>query len=99
MASDEDVISEYIEIIHHIKELEDKKRLLRDELSAQLHTASELPGRKWDFPEAVVEIVKGRTTQKLDRTKLVRQGVTAKILDSATVSNIGLPSLRITPKP
>lgn len=92
----EHAVEQYLELQREIGELEQRKKLLRDQIHSELHVESADPGMTWEYRGGKAELCKGRTTIKLDRKKLVLQGVTAEVLDRATSTTTGTPSLRIT---
>jgi len=88
-------VADYVELQAEANEIDSKKKLLRDKILGQLGPDSE-PGTTWSYSGAKVEICKGRVSKKIDRKKLVLAGITKDVLDKATVTTTGNPSLRIT---
>lgn len=75
--------------------LDKESDTLREELAGVLAANTVTQPTTWEVGPAKVTWVKGREKQSLDRGKLVRLGVTADILDKATVKSVGRPSIRI----
>lgn len=89
-----DAVGTYMGLKAQIDALEERKAAVRETIE-QLLTGE--PGETWEFPGlATVTVVKGRVSEKLDRAKLARAGISADVLDEATVRTEGKPSLRIT---
>ena len=91
-------VKEYLDLATQIDDLKKKQSALKEEIAAELGVLSDpKPGQKWTYNGlGKVEVCKGRTTTRLDRKKLVLAGVTAEVLDKATVSSTAAPSLRIS---
>jgi hypothetical protein len=54
-------------------------------------------GKVWEFPGVgIVAKTKGRRSEKLNRTKLAKAGVSAEVLDACTDISEGDPIIRIT---
>lgn len=97
MTDQEILVHAYLALQEKASQLESEKRILRDQIRAGLGSTLQEPGESVVYGGVgKIEVVKGRTTTKLDRGKLVRSGVTAAILDGATTTKTGEPSLRIT---
>jgi len=92
----EHAVEQYLEIQREIGELEQRKKLLRDQLHDELNVSDADLNTVWDYGAGKVELCKGRKTTKLDRVALVLAGVTAEVLDKATTVSTAKPSLRIT---
>lgn len=95
MKADE-LAKEYLEISEVVKTLETRQSEIREELKGLLRFAEVTDPKTWPLGPAVAVWVKGRVSKILDRSKLVQLGVTAAVLDAATVTTVGGPSLRIT---
>lgn len=90
-------VGTYLALKAQIAGLEAEADVAKAAACEALETASEAPGKTWDFPGlGEVQIVKGRLTEKLDRAVLARAGVDPALLDKATVRTEGKPSVRIT---
>ena len=84
---------EYLALQSNIERLEIEAGRVKDEIKT-LVAESGVPVHK--FEACTVTTVKGRVTEKLDRGKLVAQGVSAEVLEKATVRIEFVPYLRIT---
>ena len=89
------VAAEYLDAAAQIEALEQQQATLKDELTVKLSAHTVTGPTVWELGKAKVTWVKGRESSKLDRGKLVRLGVTADVLDKATVTNVGKPGIRI----
>lgn len=87
---------DYLDIQKTIKVLEEQALTIRERLKADL-LREEPPEGGWQFEGAQVQYVKGRQTRRLNRSKLVRQGVSADILNRATDVVDSPPTIRIVP--
>lgn len=88
-------VKQYLELQAEASDIEAKKKLLRDKILGQVGPDSEA-GSVWHYGGAKLEMCKGRISKKLDRKQLVLAGITKDVLDDATVTTEGNPSLRIT---
>ena len=91
----------YLSLKRKIKELEEAAQEEKEEIRRDLFGSASVelpPGGEalaWTYTTGVVAVVKGRVSEKLDRVKLARAGVSGDVLDAATVRTEGEPSLRI----
>jgi hypothetical protein len=89
-----DYVAEYLGLKRQIAALETEAQNARDAVAEILHGE---PGKEWEFPGiGSVAVVKGRVSEKLDRSVLAAAGVSKDLLDAATIRSEGEPSLRIT---
>lgn len=85
----------YARLRHESEELAKRVDEERQAIS-KLLWHGEAPGTSWKFAGiATVSVVNGRSSEKLDRAVLARAGVSAELLDEATVRTGGKPVLRI----
>lgn len=90
-------VGTYVALKAQIGELESQAAEAKDAAIAALQADGAPAGKTWQFPGvATVQVVKGRVTERLDRAILARFGVSAEILDKATIRTEGAPSIRIT---
>lgn len=99
MASDpiEEKANEILAVKREIESLDALHDTLRDELKTILVQLGVTPdeSQSWEYEQAKVTWVKGRTTSKLDRKLLALAGVDAAVIDNATVTSVGEPSVRV----
>lgn len=89
-------VAEYRQLHEQIKGLEAQAEEAREAVCELLNTAGAVVGAQWKFPPiGVVKVAKGRVTEKLDRAALARAGVSAEVLDAATVRTEAKPTVRI----
>lgn len=88
---------EYLDIQQTMDLLDTRASEVREELKGLLKFAEVHEPKTWELGKARVVWVKGRTTEKLDKAKLVQAGVTAAQLSAATTRAVGQPSMRIVP--
>lgn len=89
-----DYVATYLALKDKIGRLEAEAAEAREAVGLLLRGK---PGTVWEFPGlGQVAVVKGRVSEKLDRAKLARAGVSAEVLDAATIRTEGEPSLRIS---
>lgn len=90
-------VGTYLALKAQIADLEADAGEARQATIEALDALAKPPGTEWVYEGlGTVQVVKGRTTEKLDRTRLVRAGVSAEVLDAATVKTEGAPSVRIS---
>jgi len=87
--------ADYLAIQRSIKDLESKGQRLRDVMAERLNVSTVTVPTVWDVGSAKITWVRGRESSKLDRGVLARLGVTADLLDKATVTTTGRPSIRV----
>lgn len=90
-----ELAADYLEIKFVIEGLEGAAADLHEQIKAKVEANG---GQGFENESLKVEAVKGRTTEKLDRAKLVVQGVTAEQLEAATVRTTSKPTVRVTRK-
>ena len=95
MAELPNIAAEYLSNKKTITELEGKNEALRQQLSDRLNAHTVTQPTVWEMGAAKVTWVKGSVRTSLDRGKLVRLGVTADVLEKATVVSTGKSSIRI----
>jgi len=101
MAAEELALA-YLDLQSQIEKLEERADAIRANLRVKIgfddvKPDPANPGHNWDFPGVRVSWVKGRTTEKLDRAKLVLAGVTAEQIEKGTVRSSFAPTMRIIP--
>lgn len=90
-------VGTYLALKHQIADLEVQAGEAREAAIESLDALNHPPGTEWVYEGlGVVQVVKGRVTEKLDRTRLARAGVSTEVLDAATVRTEGAPSVRIS---
>jgi len=95
MAELPNIATEYLSNKKTIAELESKNEILRQELSDRLNAHAVTQPTVWNMGAAKVTWVKGSERKTLDRGKLVRLGVTADILEKATVTSVSKSTIRV----
>ena len=91
-----ELVAKYLSVQQLIGELKNQSDNLKAELAAAVGLSTAEQGSTWEYKGVGRAVrIKGRTSKKLDRTALVLQGVTKEVLDKATVTTVGEPTLRI----
>lgn len=91
-----DHVAEYLRLQREIATLKTRSEEVRTTIVEALSPDGAAPGKVWTFEGVgTVSVVKGRASETLDRAKLARAGVSAEVLDAATVRTEGKPSMRI----
>lgn len=89
-------VATYVGLKAQIAGLEEKADEAKEAALEVLGADGAPVGKVWEFPGlASVTVVKGRRTEKLNRTKLAKAGVAAEVLDACTDVTEGEPSVRI----
>ena len=91
----EDLALEYLDLKDTIDELETQQKEVKKQIEVEMETDLVAQTTNHVFPTVEVIRVKGRTTTKLDRTKLVQLGVAGAVLDAATITRTGAKGIRI----
>jgi len=97
LADAADLAREYLTLQASIKLLEAQSAEIRDRLKEAIGFETAPEGASWEYPDDGVKVqwVKGRTTEKLDKVKLVQAGVTKDQLEKGTVRTTFPPSMRV----
>lgn len=89
-------VATYVDLKKRIAALEIEADAARDEVKAVLGTADAPVGKTWTFPGiGSVLIAKGQTRSTIDPKRLAKAGVAKEVIDAATVTTEGAPSVRI----
>jgi hypothetical protein len=89
-------VSEYLQLKKEVARLDARAEELRGQVIEALGPDGAAPGKVWTFEGVgTVTVVKGRSSERLDRGRLARAGVDPALLDAATVRTEGKPSMRI----
>lgn len=89
-------VGTYVAIKKQIAKLEIEADAARDEVKAVLRTDDAPVGKSWEFPGiGSVLIAKGRVTTRIDPTRLAKAGVAKEVIEAATITTEGQPSVRI----
>lgn len=91
-------VEDYLRCKRAIAALEIEAGTARAAVIETLATSFRQPGWTCVYEGVgTVSVVKGRVSEKLDRSRLARSGVSAEVLDGATTKTEGDPSVRIAP--
>jgi hypothetical protein len=95
----EALATDYLDLKETIAVLEEQAKAIREHIQVLMDTDTD-PPPTWTYSEVEVVRVKGRVMKKLDRKELVKLGVSGAVLDAATKTTTGQPTIRIQrPKP
>lgn len=88
---------EYLSLKSSIKLLETQADEVRARLQAAVGFETITEQKVWEYPDEGVRVswVKGRVTERLDRSKLVQAGVTKDQLEKGTIRQQFPPSMRV----
>lgn len=90
-------LATYLGLKAQIAALEAEATEAKRAVCEMLGTEHQPVGKKWEFPGVgVVAVTKGRRSEKLNRAKLAKAGVSAEVLDACTEVSEGDPVIRIT---
>lgn len=83
----------YLGIKDQIKALEDEAKVVKGLLENELKDLD--LGTSYETEKVVVTHVNGRTVKKLSKVKLVKLGVTQKVLEAATETSVYPATFRV----